>query len=559
MIKVATIILTYNSKNYIKPCLDALFSSKGDFDLSVIIVDNNSPDLSGEYIEKIIKNDFSKQNIKFIQNKQNNGFAAGINTGIVQALKYNPDFIFLLNPDTKVTPQSIESLLKIFKANDSKFKNVGIVGAQMIYSDGTPQGTFGNFPNFKTEFLQKTRLYKILPFGRFIPFNFFSKKYFQDIRLVDWVSGGAMMIKKEVIKAIGLFDENYFMYIEDIDFCRRAKNFGFSIVYNPHAKIWHKLGASSQNFLKNDKDSGFKIIFKILRLFSKIFRQNLTNIWQKQSLAYYFKKWQSGLPERFCRHTKYHLEPAGYTKLKFIFSSINNLKKKQYKEITALDIGCGNGNIAFSLAALGLNVIGVDIDDNIIIQLNDRAANLGFLNLKFINIDANNLESSNLSKEKFDVIIMSEILEHLKNPTKVLADVKKLLNQDGFIILSIPNKFSLEERIRQLFQKIALLSKLKKILKNKVKDDIQSLNDTPHLHYFSYNDFLKLASISGFKIIYQASQSAGFKSFFYIFGRFFLNRQSPIFQKLDNLDSFLAKFLPARFGDGMMFTLKLKV
>lgn len=579
MIKVATVILTYNSKDYIKPCLEALFSFKGNFLLSVILIDNNSPDGTGQFIKSFLKSfqfhfpEFAKEfseakiqnsaqvlnfpkaiflsSIKFIQNKENDGFAAGINIGINEALKENPDYIFLLNPDTKIQNDVITTLLNGILQYESDFKNikVGITGAQMLFFNNIPQGTFGHFPTFFTEILQRTRLYKIFPFGRFIPYNFFTKRYFNKVLSVDWVSGGAMMIKREVIEKIGFFDENYFMYIEDIDFCRRVREAGFEIIYNPKAKIWHKLNASAegaQTTIYKRQITNFinKIIKKI---------KNHTKIWQKESLAYYFKKWKSKLPEVVCRSTKYHLEPAGYTKIKFILNSIKTFLNLQLKSLRVLDIGCGNGNISFALAALKCNVTGVDIDDDLVERLKRKSKNLGISHLNFLKVDANNLNS--LSNGKFDVIIMSEVLEHLKNPLKTLQDAKALLKEKGFIIITIPNKFSLEERLRQSINKSNFLIKFKNKLKSKINTQIQSSHDTPHLHFFSYNDFAKVIQKAGLYIKNAKAQSAGFKSFYYLLGKFILSRKSPLFHILDQIDGFLAQFIPAHFGDGMMFVI----
>lgn len=562
MTKIIAITLTYNSKNFIKPCLEALFSSKGDFELSTIIVDNNSSDGTLQYIQDSIKTfAVEPSKIQFIQSGENNGFAAGINIGIRAAMKENFDFIFLINPDTKVQPDTIQRLLSNFfsyNASDTKktlstvkFQNVGIVGAQMASSDKTPQATFGNFPSFTTEFLQKTRLYKIFPFGRYIPYNRFSKKYFQNICKVDWVSGGAMMIKKEVIEKIGLFDENYFMYIEDIDFCKRAKNAGFEILYDPNAKIWHKLMASS---LVNLKPQTQKL--NILNTIVNFFKKTKVKIWQKESLAYYFKKWQSGLPEIVCRYTKYHLEPAGYRKLKFIIQQINKMTKQQTNNMSILDIGCGNGNISFPLAALGFKVIALDINSDIICALKLKTKTLGLNNIDFIETDVNDL--SKIKNEKFDIIIMSEILEHLNDPQKTLQDAKLLLNQNGIIIVTIPNKFSLEEIIRKFFSQNKFLNKIKNKIKEKFNTDtIQSSHNTPHLHFFSYSAFKKIARKANLQIIKQASQSAGFKSFYYIYGRFFLNRKSSLFHISDQIDNFIASSVQVPYGDGMMFILKI--
>jgi GT2 family glycosyltransferase len=196
----------------------------------IIVVDNHSQDGSIEMLEKDFKY------IKLIKNKENFGFAKAVNQGIITA---KGDYVLLVNSDMIVPEEAIEEMLAI-----SEKHQIGILGPKLVYPNNKLQGSVGYFPSGVTEFFTKTRLYKIFNYGRYI------KPKFQRLTEVDWVSGGFMLIKKEVIDKIRFFDEKFFMYVEDVDFCYRAKKAGFKVAFTPAVSIIHFHQASSKNNLK---------------------------------------------------------------------------------------------------------------------------------------------------------------------------------------------------------------------------------------------------------------------------------------------------------------------
>ena len=202
--KVFIIILNYNGKETIQNCLKSVFQM--DYpNFEVIVVDNDSKDGSLE----IARNLFSKAH--FIKNQTNIGFARGNNVAIRFALEKMADYIFLINNDAAVEADALDKLVQAAE----KEKNIGIFspviwsGDKIWFSGGEIKWT-----RMKTDHQNK------------IP-----KK---EISLCEYVTGCAMLIKKEVFKDTGLFDEDYFLYYEDADFCLRARKKGFrSAVVNP--------------------------------------------------------------------------------------------------------------------------------------------------------------------------------------------------------------------------------------------------------------------------------------------------------------------------------------
>lgn len=170
-------------------------------------------------------------------------------------------------------------------------------------------------------------------------------------------------------------------------------------------------------------------------------------------------------------------------KLDFIISSIqNNLPIGS----TGLDIGCNIGNISFPLASLGFNIIGIDISVKKIKIANHRKKFFGFgKNLTFLLGDACNQPI--IEKEQFDFVILSEVLEHVKEPERLLAIINRVLKKDGVLIITVPNGFGPYSLVMDHFR-------------NDVLCRIVSIPVSEHINYFSKNKIDKLLTYSGFKI-----------------------------------------------------------
>lgn len=217
--KVLAIILHWNDYEDTIDCVESLFDSKWK-NLEILIVDNNSIGDEAERLQKKFPT------IKIIRNKKNLGFAGGNNIGIRNALKNDSSFIFLLNNDAKVKKNCIPELIK--KVNNP---TTGIA-VPKIYNQGTKKiQSCGDYFNKKL--------------GLSLHLKKNSKQAFE----VNAASGAAMMIKLDVIEKVGLFDEKFFAYYEDLDLCLRMKNKGYKILAVPSAEAEHKLSSSTNGSL----------------------------------------------------------------------------------------------------------------------------------------------------------------------------------------------------------------------------------------------------------------------------------------------------------------------
>jgi len=218
--KVSIIILNWNGKEYIKRCLDSVLKVKYPKDkLEVIVVDNASTDGSPEIIER------EYPNVILIRNSKNLGYAMGNNIGIKKA---TGEIIILLNNDTYVDERFIMEIVKFMKRPD-----VGIVGSLLLYPSKVIQSC-----GCKEKFLG---FWECPGAGLTLEEG---KSLCKDGMEVDYVSGAALAIKREVIDKIGLLDPYFFAYMEDVDWCYRARNAGYRIVVAANSIVYHYESAS---------------------------------------------------------------------------------------------------------------------------------------------------------------------------------------------------------------------------------------------------------------------------------------------------------------------------
>lgn len=213
-------------------CIEAVKNSTGRFLQEIIVVDNNSGDDGRERTLSRFTD------VQWIQNDRNLGFASAVNIGLqASAARY----FLLLNPDTEIEPAALQKLSEFWQSHD----DVGVVGGKIINSDGSFQIQCRRcFPNPASAFFRLFGLKHLFPRH---PLAFSYELGYRNIdqfRDVDAVSGAFMSFTRELVSHIGMFDEGYFLMGEDLDFCYRAKQAGFRVVYNPDCVVIHHHGAS---------------------------------------------------------------------------------------------------------------------------------------------------------------------------------------------------------------------------------------------------------------------------------------------------------------------------
>lgn len=236
---VSVIIVSYNTKKLTKDCLLSIYEKTKDLDFEIFVVDNNSSDGSVEMLEQ----DFPK--IKLIINKENRGFGAANNIAIRQS---EAKYVFLLNPDTVLLNNAIKILYDYMENNS----DVGACGGNLYDKNLNEVHAGGRFPSVLEIIFNHMKLKHVF------------KSYYEknlkdgisprtDIKAVDQIIGADLFIKKSVLDEVGLFDEKFFMYYEEIDLEYRITKKGYKIMFIPESKIIHLEGQSNNNNLKKRK------------------------------------------------------------------------------------------------------------------------------------------------------------------------------------------------------------------------------------------------------------------------------------------------------------------
>ncbi len=230
---VSVIIVSYNVENYLINCIERLLTHKCDMPFEIIVVDNNSNDNSVSSLRQKFPE------IPVIQSEKNIGFAAANNLGTIYA---NGQYFLLLNPDTLVEDHAIEELFNFLSSNES----AGAAGSNLKNPDGTFQMSCYPFPTLMRELWRLFHLDKIISFGQYSQISWDRRMP----RKCDVIQGTSLMIKKAAWESLGGFDENFFMYSEEVDFCYRLSKAGFGCYWVPTSEVIHYGGQSTNQYAR---------------------------------------------------------------------------------------------------------------------------------------------------------------------------------------------------------------------------------------------------------------------------------------------------------------------
>ena len=236
MVDLSIVIVSWNVRDLLRRCLysipDTGYSVLGTGCVEVIVVDNASTDGSVEMVQAKFPG------VRLIANADNRGFPAANNQGIAIAQGRH---VFLLNPDTEVVDDALAAMVSFADAHP----DVGVVGPQLLNPDGSVQSSRRRFPTLLTALFESTWLAPHAPRRLLARYRVLDRpdEATQD---VDWVDGAALMARREAIQQVGPLDEGFFMYSEELDWCRRFREAGWRVVYLPEARIVHHRGKSSE-------------------------------------------------------------------------------------------------------------------------------------------------------------------------------------------------------------------------------------------------------------------------------------------------------------------------
>jgi len=241
MMDLGIVIVNYNTRDLLRRCLYTVYASKGNFSFQVCVVDNGSADGSAEMVAA----EFPQAHR--ILNPENRGYPAANNQGLrffgFPDAPSAPRYALLLNPDTELPPDGLERMLAFLDAHPE----AGVAGPKLVRPDGSLDlACRRSFPSPEVSFYRFSGLARLFPrsprFGRY-NLTFLDPDQMAE---VDAVVGAFMMVRREAIAQVGLLDETFFMYGEDLDWCYRIKAAGWKVYYNPGVTVLHVKRAASQ-------------------------------------------------------------------------------------------------------------------------------------------------------------------------------------------------------------------------------------------------------------------------------------------------------------------------
>jgi len=182
----------------------------------------------------------------------------------------------LLNSDTVLFTDTIASLLEVARNHS---KNVGIIGPRLLNKDRSLQPSGGNFPTISATFFGNLYFDRVPLLRKISPtFKLLDPIYYNKERTFDWLTGACLFIRKSVVDATALFDENYFMYVEEVDLCYRARQFGFSVLYSPKASLVHLFQGSSKSKTNAIRNTSASLVRYSQKFYGSFYRKSFLTV-----------------------------------------------------------------------------------------------------------------------------------------------------------------------------------------------------------------------------------------------------------------------------------------
>ena len=226
---LSVILVSYNTAHLLDRTLSALNTAQAALKLQIIAVDNASRDTSVDLLRK------RHPSVELIENSINVGFARAINQALRQALGR---YILLLNTDAFVSPDTLQKTVEFMDTRPQS----GVLGVKLVGPDGTLQPSCRYFPTPWNVFLATTGLARFFPATRLVDDMSWDHA---SVRECDWVPGCYYLVRREAFEQVGFFDPRFFLYYEEVDYCRRVRQAGWSIIYYPFTQVVHIGGESA--------------------------------------------------------------------------------------------------------------------------------------------------------------------------------------------------------------------------------------------------------------------------------------------------------------------------
>ncbi|MFC2037554.1 glycosyltransferase family 2 protein [Chloroflexota bacterium] len=247
MVDLTIIIVSWNVRDLLRRCLKSiapanslsgaapsgLAQDRQSKSTEIIVIDNASTDGSAVMVHTEFPH------VRLVVNDENRGFTAANNQGLALS---RGRYLLLLNPDTEVVDNALTEMCR----HMDEHPGVGALGPQLCFPDGSLQPSRRRFPTLTTALVESTVVQEWWSDNRILRRYYMADTPDDAVQPVDWVVGACLLVRRQAYEQVGALDEGYFMYSEELDWCRRIKDAGWSIVYLPTATIIHHEGKSSE-------------------------------------------------------------------------------------------------------------------------------------------------------------------------------------------------------------------------------------------------------------------------------------------------------------------------
>jgi len=231
MADLAVVVVNHNAGGYLSRCLATVLANTGDAEVEVVVIDNASSDWS------VVEARGAFPQVEVIETGTNRGFAAGVNVGIAAT---TAPFVFVLNPDTEIWEGTLERFVKLARERP----RAGAIGPMIRNTDGSIYPSGRRVPSVGVAVGHAL-------LGSFWHANPFSRRYRlagwdrSTEREVDWISGSAFLVRREALDEIGVLDEQFFLYAEEVDLFKRLREGGWQVLFTPELEVVHEGGVST--------------------------------------------------------------------------------------------------------------------------------------------------------------------------------------------------------------------------------------------------------------------------------------------------------------------------
>ncbi len=238
IIDLSIVIVNFNTVQFVTRCLDFIRKNPPEKKYEIFIVDNNSKDDSVAFIAK------HYPEVTLIKNRTNFGYSYANNQAIVRS---RGRYILVLNPDTIVTQGALNEMINFMDTHP----DAGVGGAKMLNLNGSIQYSCRRFPTiFFVFFGRQSVILKFLPQNKISERYLMMEEDYTKNLEVDWVFGASMILRRKALEEVGIFDEDYFIFVEDTDLCYRMKKKGWKVYFIADAVIFHHLGVTRTRYWK---------------------------------------------------------------------------------------------------------------------------------------------------------------------------------------------------------------------------------------------------------------------------------------------------------------------